>query len=281
VTFAPRRRRPAPVAVAVALLLALPVLVASPASAGPSTTAPSAPRGVHPVAAPTSNLLITLSNLLARLLPPAPPAVPGVTPALTSKVVASTVRVNGVACGVRLAGSGFSPAPDTVVTNAHVVAGETTTSVLRPDGTTLPATVQVFDPNRDLAVLSVKGLGEPSLPAAPAAVGETDAIFGHPLGQAAISVIPARVSRRVSADIGNIYDQPAGVHQILVMNSLLQPGDSGAPVVNTAGQVVGVAFAASTLVRSTAFAVGSEELAPVLAQPRTGPVSTGPCLDEG
>jgi S1-C subfamily serine protease len=273
------RRRPAQVALALSLLLGLPVLQGGAAFATPS--APAAPRGVTPVAAPTSNVLVTLSNLLARLLPSAPPGVPGLTPALSSRVIASTVRVNGTACGLRLAGSGFSVSPDTVITNAHVVAGETTTSVLRPDGTTLPATVRVFDPNRDLALLSVPGLNEPSLSVAPATVGETDAIFGHPLGQAAITVIPARVARRVTADIGNIYDQPAGDHQLLVMSSALQPGDSGSPVVNTAGQVVGVAFASSTFAPSTAFAVASEELAPVLAQSRAATVSTGPCLDEG
>jgi S1-C subfamily serine protease len=89
------------------------------------------------------------------------------------------------------------------------------------------------------------------------------------------------VARRVTVDIGNIYDQPAGDHQLLVMSSALQPGDSGSPVVNTAGQVVGVAFASSTFAPSTAFAVASEELAPVLAQSRAATVSTGPCLDEG
>jgi S1-C subfamily serine protease len=275
-----RRRRPAQVALALSLLLGLPLLEGGAAFATPSAPA-SAPRGVRPVAAPTSNVLVTLSNLLARLLPSAPPGVPGLTPALSSRVIASTVRVNGTACGLRLAGSGFSVSPDTVITNAHVVAGETTTSVLRPDGTTLPATVRVFDPNRDLALLSVPGLNEPSLSVAPATVGETDAIFGHPLGQAAITVIPARVARRVTADIGNIYNEPAGNHQLLVMSSALQPGDSGSPVVNTAGQVVGVAFASSTLAPSTAFAVASEELAPVLAQSRAATVSTGPCLDEG
>jgi S1-C subfamily serine protease len=282
VTLAPRRRRPAQVALVLALLVAFPVLEAgSPAFATPSSRTPAASKGVHPVAAPTSDVLVTLSNLLARLLPSLSPAAPGVAPSLTSQVVASTVRVNGVACGVRLAGSGFSTAPDTVVTNAHVVAGETTTSVLRPDGRTLPATVQAFDPDRDLAVLSVPGLGEPSLALTPAAVGETDAIFGHPLGQAAITVTSARITRRLSIDIGNIYNESSGIRQILVMNTVLQPGDSGSPVVNSAGNVVGVAFASYSLASSTAFAVASEELAQVMAQPRSGAVSTGPCLDEG
>jgi S1-C subfamily serine protease len=167
-----------------------------------------------------------------------------------------------------------------IVTNAHVVAGNTATSVLRPDGKTLPAVVQVFDPKRDLAVLSVPGLGEPSLPVGSAATGETDAIFGHPQGQAAVRVLPATVTRHVTADIGDIYDQPGAVRQILVLNATLIPGDSGSALVNRAGQVVGVAFATASLRRATSFAVASEELAPVLAQPRGGAVSTGPCLED-
>jgi S1-C subfamily serine protease len=252
----------------------VPVVAAAPAGAAPATGRTQA------AAAPSSNALEVLANLLGRLLPAPAPAAGALPSPLVTQVTASTVRVNGVACGVRVAGSGFSPAPDVIVTNAHVVAGNTTTSVLRPDGRTLPAVVVAFDPKRDLAVLSVPGLGEPSLPIGSAATGETDAIFGHPQGQAAVRVLPARVTRRVTADIGDIYDQPGATRQILVLNATLIPGDSGSPMVNSAGQVVGVAFATASLRRATSFAVASEELAPVLAQPRTAPVSTGPCLED-
>ena len=254
-------------ALVVALALGFPLIVlAGPAQAGqPKAT---------PVAAPASELLVLLSDLLARLLPmPAPAAMPA-----QAQVGASTVRVSGVACGRRLSGSGFSPAPDTIVTNAHVVAGTTTTAVLRPDGRSLPATVVTFDPVRDLAVLSVPGLGQPSLPIGTAVVGETDAVYGHPLGQAPLEISPARVLRRVTTDVGDIYDRPAMPRQILVLGAELEPGDSGAALVNSAGSVVGVAFAVSNLRRGVAFAVASEELAPVLAKPRSAPVSTGPCL---
>lgn len=259
-----------------ALVLAVGLALPTLATAGPAQAAPDRTR---PAAAPASDLLGLLTGLLARLVPLPAPAVPGLAPALVSQVTASTVRVSGVACGERLQGSGFSPAPDTIVTNAHVVAGTTRTEVLRPDGRTLPATVTTFDPVRDLAVLTVPGLGQPSLGLGSAVVGETTAIFGHPLGQVPVEVSPARVVRRVTADVGDIYDRPAGPRQILVLNSQIDPGDSGAPVVNTAGTVVGVAFAVSSLRRGTAFAVASEELAPVLARPRSGAVSTGPCLE--
>ena len=263
-----------PVAVAVVLSVALSVPLL--AVAGPATAAPDT--GARPVAAPRNDGLAVLSDLLARLLPSPAPAVPGLPATVTSQVAASTVKVSGVACGVRLQGSGFSPAPDTVVTNAHVVAGTTTTQVLRPDGRTLPAEVRVFDPVRDLAVLAVPGLGQQPLGLGTATVGETAAVFGHPRGQTAVEISPARVVRRVTADVGDIYDRPSSPRQLLVLNSELEPGDSGAPLVNSSGKVVGVAFAISNLRRSTAFAVASEELAPVLAQPRTARASTGPCI---
>ena len=266
-----RKRKPAG-ALALAVVLAFPVL----ATAGPAHAAPKAGR-VQSAAAPSSDVLAGLSDLLGRLIP-APAAAPNVPQPLVARVTASTVKVTGVACGFRLSGSGFSPAPDTIVTNAHVGAGTNGPQVLRPDGRTLPATVQVFDPVKDIAVLSVPGLGLPSLPFGSAVEGETGAIFGHPLGRAAVEVSPARVVRRVVVDVGDIYDRPAAPRQILVLSTDIQPGDSGAPLVNGAGQVVGVAFAVANLRRSTAFAVASEDVTPVLAQPRAGAVSTGPCI---
>jgi S1-C subfamily serine protease len=269
-----RRRRPAAVLAFTALLTA-PVL----AAAGPALAAPPARERVQPAALPANPVLALLGDLLALLSPGAAPANPGLPATTSAQAGASTVRVNGMACGVRLAGSGFSPAPDVIVTNAHVVAGTTTTSVLRPDGRTLPAQVQVFDPARDLAVLAVPGLNEPALGLAPAVPGERDAVFGHPFGQAPVALSPAVVVRRVTTDIGDIYDRPAAPRQILVLAAALDPGDSGGALVNGAGKVVGVAFATSSIRRGTAFAVASEELGPVLAQPRTGAVSTGPCIE--
>ena len=79
-----------------------------------------------------------LSGLLPGLLPPAPTADPP-APSVSQTVTASTVKVSGVACGVRVDGSGFSAAPDTVVTNAHVVAGVANPQVVCPDGRRLGA----------------------------------------------------------------------------------------------------------------------------------------------
>jgi len=242
-----------------------------------------------PAALPVTQLLRQggVGGLLPGLLPglfgspPPPPAAPvagALAPSVVGTVTASTVKVSGVACGLRLEGSGFSAARDTVVTNAHVVAGVRSAQVLAPDGRRLPAQVQVFDPDRDLAVLAVPGLAQTPLSLGSATVGQSGAVFGHPQGQDPVAVSPARVERRVDAMLDNIYDQGPVRRQILVLDANLEPGDSGAPLVNGSGTVVGVAFGVSSWFRGTAFAVAAEELSPVLAQPRNGAVSTGRCI---
>ena len=65
------------------------------------------------------------------------------------------MQVEGPACGRIQEGSGFVVAGDLVVTNAHVVAGSTTTPVSARTASVLDADVVAFDPVRDLAVLRV------------------------------------------------------------------------------------------------------------------------------
>src|SRR3954451_19956010 len=119
-------------------------------------------------------------NALARFDPfpqIAGPA-PGVAPP-TAKIARdpqvraagrSTVKVLGTACGLGVEGSGWVAEPGIVVTNAHVVAGETDTAVqVGGVGAGIPGTVVAFDVHDDVAVLRVRGLGLPVLPMAPAA----------------------------------------------------------------------------------------------------------------
>ena len=208
-----------------------------------------------------------------------PPAASGLDPAVQDRVTASTVRISGSACDRVLEGSGFSPEPDVVVTNAHVVAGVDQPTVQTPNGRRLRAQVVVFDANRDLAVLSVNDLGEDPLDVGTAHVGDTGAVFGHPGGQVDIEVSPARIAQRVNALGRNLYDSQVTRRDVLVLSAQLRPGDSGGALVNADGAVVGVAFAIAPDDPSTAYALNSTELNAVLAAPRAGPVDTGPCLD--
>ena len=210
----------------------------------------------------------------------APPSALPFSVAVRDRVAASTVKVEGIACRRIQDGSGFSPQPDVIVTNAHVVAGERSTSVITPSGRRLKATVVLFDPNRDLALLRVPGLGEAPLPIATAKAGTQGAVFGHPNGQTDLAVQPAAIRQQVTAVGRDLYDSHETRRQVFILASALQPGDSGGGLVNPTGAVVGVAFAIAPDRPGTAYALTTDELRPVLAAGGTAPVNTGPCLSE-
>ena len=208
-----------------------------------------------------------------------PPAASGLSPQVIARVSASTVKVEGVACRFERDGSGFAVAHDLIVTNAHVVAGEQRTTVVRPDGRRLRAQVTVFDPARDLALLSVPGLDQAPLPLANGRVGTTAAVFGHPEGQVPLKITPAAIRQQVNALGPDLYDLGVTRRAVLVLAADLAPGDSGAALVDADGQVVGVAFAISPDNSKTAYALSTSELRTVLAAERQAPAPTGPCLN--
>jgi len=208
-----------------------------------------------------------------------PPTDGGLGPKVIARVSASTVKVEGVACRFERDGSGFTVAPDLVVTNAHVVAGQQRTFVVRPDGRRLRATVTVFDPARDLALLKVPDLGQAPLPVADGKVGTNAAVFGHPEGQAALEISPAAIRQQVNALGPDLYQLGVTRRTVYVLAAELAPGDSGGALVDAEGNVVGVAFAISPVDESvTAYALAASELRRVLDAPREARAGTGPCL---
>jgi len=209
-----------------------------------------------------------------------PPASAGISAAVDARVRSATVKVEGQACDEIQDGSGFAVANDLVATNAHVVAGEGKgrTKVLLPNGSTLAATVVLFDPNRDLALLQVPGLGESPLSIGTGKVGETAAVYGHPNGQNPLALAPAEIAQNVTAVGQNLYNTHQTSRNVFILSAVLFPGDSGSPLVDQTGAVIGVAFAIAPDRPSTAYALASSELEAVLAVPRPGAAATGPCL---
>jgi S1-C subfamily serine protease len=213
-----------------------------------------------------------------------PPTLSPLSDVVTRTVEASTVKVQGQACDRIFEGSGFAVGSDLIVTNAHVVAGEPAgeTSVLLPSGATRRATVVMFDPRRDLALLRVSSLGESPLRLQAAHAGTAGAVFGHPNGVNSIVVRPARVAQEEQAVGRDLYDNSNTKRDILVLAAALAHGDSGGPLVNSNGEVIGVAFAISADHDGTSYALSTSELRAALAQPRIpSGVSTGPCLTNG
>jgi S1-C subfamily serine protease len=202
----------------------------------------------------------------------------GLDPAVEARVARSTVKVQGPACDQVQSGSGFAVAPDLVVTNAHVVAGEPRTEVERADGEVLDADVIAFDPDRDLALLRVDGLDVPALPLADAEAGTTGAVFGHPEA-GPLRAAPARVAETVNAEGTDIYRTGRTERLVHILAAALRPGDSGGAFVDGDGGVAGVAFAVDPGKDGVAYALARPELEAFLGGRRSGAtVDTGSCL---
>jgi S1-C subfamily serine protease len=211
-----------------------------------------------------------------------PPRDDPLSRAVLSTAEASTVKVEGQACGRLQEGSGWAVGPDLVVTNAHVVAGEPSgaTDVLMPNGSRKPAEVVLYQPNVDLALLSVPGLDDTPLPIATGTKGEAGVVLGHPNGQDPLAVQPAVIADEVTALGENLYGTHTTSRDVFVLASDLTYGDSGAPLVNKGGKVVGIAFAIAPDRPTTAYALNSKDLEPLLRQPHAGAVSTQACVDD-
>jgi S1-C subfamily serine protease len=211
-----------------------------------------------------------------------PPA-DGIPAEAAARVTRSTLLVEGQACDRIQEGSGFVAGPNLVVTNAHVVAGERDTHVTTNDGRRLDTTVVAFDPNRDLAILRVPGLGLPALELGEARVDDRGALFGHP-GGGALRQAPVRVAEQIVARGTDITRTSPTEREVFVLAAVTAPGDSGGPIVDHDGRVVGVMFAYDISRQSTAYALTRTELdavlGPVLATTPTQSVATGSCLAE-
>ena len=196
-------------------------------------------------------------------------------------VLPSVVKIEGRACDQIQQGSGFVAAEDIVVTNAHVVAGEGSTTVLTPDGRELDAVVVGFDPNRDVAVLRVDRLRLPPLEQADAEVDTTGAVVGYP-GGGDETQSPARIVQEIVAKGTNIYRNGPARREVFVLAAELEPGDSGGALVSLSGRVVGLAFAVDPSDSTTAYALTRAEVDaavdPVLAAGASARADTGPCL---
>jgi S1-C subfamily serine protease len=163
-----------------------------------------------------------------------------------SAASSSVVKVLGTACGFGIEGSGWVAGAGLVVTNAHVVAGETDTVVqLRGLGPDLRAQVLVFDPHNDIAVLRVPALHAPALRLARDPVsGESAAILGFPLNHS-FRLVPARLGATQMTNTTNAYGNPT-MRVISSLRGRVQSGNSGGPLVDAGGQVIGTIFAEIT-----------------------------------
>ena len=226
-----------------------------------------------------------LPGLFAGLEPT--PAAPVDLPAdpqvrtLAESAAGSTARVTAAGCGVGLSvGSGFFVGSEHAVTNAHVVAGSTTTSV-RLNGTDLEASVVAFDSSADLALLFVPGAGAPTLELSLQVPerGTPAAALGYP-GGGELTVTAAAVTATYDITGPDIYGDGSHGHSVVELRGEIRRGNSGGPLVTAPGVVGAVVFGASRVSAEIGYAIGAdqarESIGPFIGS--TAPVDTGACL---
>lgn len=192
----------------------------------------------------------------------------------------SVVKVLGSAtdCDRTVEGSGFVYAPGRVMTNAHVVAGVSEPVVQLGDDD-LAAEVVYYDPDVDVAVLSVPELQAPALQFDDQAEsGDNVAVLGYP-ENGPYDVQPARVRDEQLLRSPNIYGEDTVMRDTYSIFGLVRQGNSGGPLVNRRGVVIGVIFAASVTDADTGYALtsGQVERAADAGDSLLDPVGTGSC----
>lgn len=187
----------------------------------------------------------------------------------------SVVRVLGTACGLGIEGSGWAAAPNLVVTNAHVVAGQDDTTVTTGDGASLDSLVVHYDTRNDLALLRIDA-DLPALPIAPVSRrGTTGAVLGYP-ENGPYTITPARLGDTRTVLSEDSYGRGPFERRIIFLRGKVRSGNSGGPMVDSQGRVVATVFAATTAGPNGGFAIPNGIVRAALGKVSAA-VDTGPC----
>lgn len=196
---------------------------------------------------------------------------------------ASVLKVRGTNdCGRGVEGSGFVYAPDRLITNAHVVAGVDEPEVYLTADDSVEATVVLYDPDLDIAVLDFNSGEVPALRLTPeddpAQPKEDVAILGYP-EDGPFDIESGRIRASQSLRSPDIYGDGAVIRGVFSIRGSVRPGNSGGPIVDSGGRVAGVVFAASVTDDDTGYALTADEVRDAAAAGRTasGAVSTQDC----
>ena len=204
--------------------------------------------------------------------------VPAVTPAAApSPVALEDVISRAMPAVVRVEaggayGTGFFVSPDTILTNVHVVQGNVSVTIRRPDGTTEAARVDATAPELDIAVVRV-GRADPNQPtltmgsAMRARAGQEVVALGTPLG------LQNTVTRGIVSAVRQV-----GNVTLVQTDAAINPGNSGGPLLDRSGEVIGITTMGmrSSVAQGLSFAVAIDHASALLAGKRPSGGSSTP-----
>jgi S1-C subfamily serine protease len=162
-------------------------------------------------------------------------------------------------------GSGFFVAPDTILTNVHVVSGNSLVTIKRPAGATLSARVEMTAPDLDIAVMRISN-PDPNQPiltmgsGTRARAGQEVIALGTPLG------LQNTVTRGIVSAVREV-----GGLTLVQTDAAINPGNSGGPLLDRSGQVIGITSLGmrSSVAQGLGFAIAIEHAQALLAGRRT------------
>lgn len=190
------------------------------------------------------------------------------------------VRVEGSACGVGVVGTGWVARAGIVVTNQHVIAGAGDTQVIAErGGERFDARAIYADRAQDVAILAAPGLEAEALRIVDEPrSGTSAAILGYPRA-GSFKARAARIGAAQSVTGEDAYGDGPIRRRVLPFRGLVQQGNSGGPLVDRRGRVVGTVFASSSGGgQRRGFAIPNDVIADALAEADPdATVSTGPC----
>jgi len=183
-----------------------------------------------------------------------------------SRSVSSVVeRVGAAVCLIEVSdgqrgghGSGFAIAPDgLVITNSHVVHHASRIVAHFPDGTKSSARLIGEDPTSDVALLRIDATEVPFVPLGHSSalrVGQIAIAIGNPLG------FQATVTAGVVSALGRALPSANGrmIDDVIQTDAALNPGNSGGPLLNSRGEVIGVNTAIIPGAQGICFAVAAD-----------------------
>ncbi len=191
----------------------------------------------------------------------------------------SVLKIRGTnECGRGVEGSGFLYSEDRLMTNAHVVAGIEDPEVMLGEDS-VDADVVYYNPDIDVAVLALDSGDLPTLAFDRTAEAQDGvAVLGYPQ-DGPYAVEPARIRSEQRLRSPNIYGDGAVIREVFSLRGRILPGNSGGPIVSSAGDVVGVVFAASVTDPETGYALTADQVAQGAAAGVTSSsaVDTGGC----